>query len=908
MKKILLLIGILIPSFLLAQTSIYDIQFTEDAGSDGWSYPSAYNGQIVTTGGIVTANNYSGGRYFIECSNGGAWNGLFVYDNYYSPNIGDSILITGTIVEYQGYTELKDITSYSVKSTGNDLPPAIVVPSNEIGWEQYEGLLVQVNNGSVKEIFGISGGFSVNDGSGVGEVSTGIYSLTNDGFPLVQNYLFSKIVGVVGINSWDRKLHPRSIDDVVSASDKFILSTEDKIVLTTGKFTYPVSLSLLNQANTISSYSLKLHYDNTTFEYNGFSKTGTLSESGTIVDASVSTAGNIELNFTGNVSCDDVEILINLEFTPISQGDAAIQFNAPTINGNSVEYFSLGKLEYSDGSCDIEKADTLTIVQRPLLSIPSIVTPGQEMDIECFAPLSTTDWNVELFYNNITVPLSIKQSTYSSELKKWTLTVSIPDVDLYELYDMRVTASEGLSDEVANVVKIIDRFKTDYYFIQITDLHLPGHTFYGDSGYETDHTELDDLQEVINDINLLNPEFVLLTGDLINEGELEDFECLRHHSLAYDMLKEFEVPVYVVPGNHDLGGWDATPPPSGTARKEWWKFFGWRQQSIPPTNDEYISNDYSFDYGNTHFVGLDAYEIYGDYDDYMIDIYGSTSFTAEQMTWLNADLAAAGDKTKVLFYHCDYKDQINLSNLGADMALWGHIHRDEGDINSYPYNLSTDNVCDENRAFRVIYVNGNTLQPTNSVRTHANGDMLTLSYNNNNDGTNNSITATINNKYNLPFNNALVKFVMPESEFGYSITNGTLLQTTVNGSNVICYVSVSLAKTNSVSVTIEKNISDITDVGNVSEDLGFNRYPNPFTNEIVFEYTLKMEGKVFIAIYNLAGQLIKVLTDKNQIAGNYTLQWDASNSTNNKLEAGTYLYKYMVNGLQRASGQIIYLK
>jgi len=34
----------------------------------------------VTTGGIVTVTDFDGGRYFISSSEGGAWNGLFIYD------------------------------------------------------------------------------------------------------------------------------------------------------------------------------------------------------------------------------------------------------------------------------------------------------------------------------------------------------------------------------------------------------------------------------------------------------------------------------------------------------------------------------------------------------------------------------------------------------------------------------------------------------------------------------------------------------------------------------------------------------------------------------------------------------------------------------------------------------------
>jgi 3',5'-cyclic AMP phosphodiesterase CpdA len=85
-----------------------------------------------------------------------------------------------------------------------------------------------------------------------------------------------------------------------------------------------------------------------------------------------------------------------------------------------------------------------------------------------------------------------------------------------------------------------------------------------------------DLWSLIEDFEILNPEFVLLTGDVVNEGELEDYMGLRCYSRAKNIISEFSVPVYVGGGNHDLGGWDDTPPPDGTARRDWWRFFGWK--------------------------------------------------------------------------------------------------------------------------------------------------------------------------------------------------------------------------------------------------------------------------------------------------------------------------------------------
>ncbi|PLX17040.1 MAG: hypothetical protein C0599_14280 [Salinivirgaceae bacterium] len=596
MKRQILLILTLLPLFLNAQISIYDIQYTTES-VDG-TYPSTYANQIVTTGGIVTIANYNGGTYFIETSKGGAWNGIFIYDNSNSPSVGDSIVITGLVYEYNGLTELKDLTSFEVISTNNPLPPFTQINTNEVEEEAYEGVMVQISDCNVTETYDNYGAWKTNDGSGDCEIAAAIYNMEND-LPLFLNYPLASVQGIV-TNYYGQCILPRSINDIQAAEGAFILSTNDTYVLDESTLALPIHIRLLNQNANITNYELSMSYDPTIFSFTGFESDNTISETGTVTDNS--TTGLINLSFNGNIDFSDFSTLIKLNLTPIANGDGLLQFTSASINNVNLDYLQTGELLSGSDGCDTPQADTITVIQRPLLNIPAIVANGETFVIECFAPEATNSWDASLYFENVTVDLTISNVDYDTNLDKWTLQATLPNVEFYELYDLHVTASGGISDTARNAVKVIDQYKDEYYFIQITDTHLPGHTFYGDEGYETDESELTDLEKVINDINLINPEFVLLTGDLINEGELEDFECLRHHTKTVQLLEKFEVPVFIVPGNHDLGGWDATPPSQGTSRREWWRFFGWRQQSIPPVQEEYYTHDYSFNYDEVHFI------------------------------------------------------------------------------------------------------------------------------------------------------------------------------------------------------------------------------------------------------------------------------------------------------------------
>ena len=84
---------------------------------------SSYSQQIVNTEGVVTAVFPQLDGYFIQDKNGdgnvATSDGIFVYDTSNIPQVGEELLIGGTIDEYYEETQLKRITRFDVLSTGN---------------------------------------------------------------------------------------------------------------------------------------------------------------------------------------------------------------------------------------------------------------------------------------------------------------------------------------------------------------------------------------------------------------------------------------------------------------------------------------------------------------------------------------------------------------------------------------------------------------------------------------------------------------------------------------------------------------------------------------------------------------------------------------------------------------------
>ena len=543
-------------------------------------------------------------------------------------------------------------------------------------------------------------------------------------------------------------------------------------------------------------------------------------------------------------------------------------------------------------------ADTLTVIQRPLLNVPALIVPGNTLSIACEAAPGTSGWAAELLRNEIHVPLQVISSTYDPTTLWWSVMATIPPVPVYDLYDLVVTANGGIADTTRHAVQVLPQFKDDYYFIHISDTHLPTELYYYESGADTDSSSMVDLREIIRDVNIINPEFVLLTGDFINEGELEDYLSKHYFTRAQALLGEFDVPVFLTSGNHDIGGWNDTPPPGGTARHNWWKFFGWERLDSPPPGAPSYTQDYSFDYGPVHYIGLEAYL---NYESWRPSIYGGQSFRAAQMQWLANDMALAGSATHVLFYHSDFSNQVNLTNLGADMALSGHDHRDAGSISAPPYNLKTNNACNGERSYRLVRVSSGVLQPTATISAGSTGRNLNVVYSPANDGANYTVTANITNNIAQRFEHAHLRFLMPNEAGAVTVTGGTLLQIDDSGPLAVCYVGVDILPSSSATITVMLDPGSSVGPGRDPRRgvwLGPG-CPNPCISSTSIGFGLPTEEHVRITVSDTQGRTVAVLVDRALSAGEHSIIWDGRDDEQRQVSPGIYFTRLAAGGQVR---------
>jgi hypothetical protein len=99
------------------------------------------------------------------------------------------------------------------------------------------------------------------------------------------------------------------------------------------------------------------------------------------------------------------------------------------------------------------------------------------------------------------------------------------------------------------------------------------------------------------------------------------------------------------------------------------------------------------------------------------------------------------------------------------------------------------------------------------------------------------------------------------------------------------------------TTSLKENMADLFSMCN---------YPNPFNSETRIDYKVQEKGRVSINVYNINGQLVKQLVDKEMLPGNYSVIWDASNQNGEKTESGFYFYKIILGNNSQTEKMILY--
>lgn len=83
-------------------------------------------------------------------------------------------------------------------------------------------------------------------------------------------------------------------------------------------------------------------------------------------------------------------------------------------------------------------------------------------------------------------------------------------------------------------------------------------------------------------------------------------------------------------------------------------------------------------------------------------------------------------------------------------------------------------------------------------------------------------------------------------------------------------------------------------------------FPNPSTERSKFRFQLAGESRVRLEIFDVTGDLVKILVDETLQEGSYEVEWDNHISTGDKARAGIYFYKLSLNDLVRVKSLVIH--
>lgn len=350
MKGILIsIVALSLSVGLMAQLSCYDIQYTANSNGN-----SPYIGQSVTVQGVVTAL-IPNDSFYIGDAEGGPWSGLYVYHRNTSNvvELGDMVVLTGTIDEYWNITELTAISSYEIISSGNPLPITTISTADmyydSASSEQWEGVFVRFNEVQIKTTPDQWGQFKIADSSGIqAMVDNELFTIPAPDIQIGD--WWHQIQGLVDYHSAaGYKCNPRNAEDMIKTDNlenSSIRIASDAAAMIDEISTLEVYTSKLKPEWGVREYYMKISIDPSVVLYQGVEINETLSGFEPTVDYSHAD-GVLTLHYAGQeslISDVDEAVLIKLLFEPKSYGDIIINLEEFRYDDTNISSLTDGKL------------------------------------------------------------------------------------------------------------------------------------------------------------------------------------------------------------------------------------------------------------------------------------------------------------------------------------------------------------------------------------------------------------------------------------------------------------------------------------------------------------------------------------------------------------------------------------
>ena len=169
-----------------------------------------------------------------------------------------------------------------------------------------------------------------------------------------------------------------------------------------------------------------------------------------------------------------------------------------------------------------------------------------------------------------------------------------------------------------------------YSFAVISDTHVNAQEDQCNSPFPVNAQSNPRFRHVVADLNQRDIEFVVHLGDLVHPVPETGLLYQEAAAIYRDIEAKLNVPVYHVPGNHDIGDTPIKGAPASPTTEAMIK--AWRT--------EFGDQWQAFTHGEIRFILLNAQLINSGLPD-----------EADQAQWLEAELAAASDRVMLMLHH-----------------------------------------------------------------------------------------------------------------------------------------------------------------------------------------------------------------------------------------------------------------
>ncbi len=403
--------------------------------------------------------------------------------------------------------------------------------------------------------------------------------------------------------------------------------------------------------------------------------------------------------------------------------------------------------------------DENNFILTPNQAYPTLCQAGDNIKVIYQTNISEDPNQILLSNEFVYYSIEVIQISEIAPNGERSLIISTSSNFLPLIYSLIINFSNGIQISSYNAVKITNKDLStldSYSFVHFTDTHINGQ-----------QNRYDKVLRLISEINLLNPDFCLLTGDIVDglTGITDDngnpITAEIQYPQAVALLKELNVPVFVVSGNHDFqtNSWQ-------NGNELWFRYFG------------KVGTVMNFSYSQDQYIGVS-----------LIDENGLTDNQIQEIELAYAN-SSSGSSINVFFAHHDYKNQfpkIYQDNM-VNLALLGHQHitieRNVSDTIEVALDNSISFTETEPGHYRIYKIN------SDKEITYKELEVDQLTSNISFDSINESsirIHMEIRNFHLHSFSNSRMEILLPGNWSNSQITKSPSINLFSNGSHTLIY-------------------------------------------------------------------------------------------------------------------------